>query len=136
MPSCDQTGTFHFHSSTTPGSASLIRLRRRRNSLPRQPPSSATRSSNRSSNVFPSFGVLFRIAWLGSCSKLVKARRIVHENALADAGIGFPHRKLVEELAVIDLEQGRDVGRLPARWRDRIRVRPIGSPDDAVRVRS
>src|SRR6478735_9220815 len=38
-PSCDQTGTSHFHSSTTPGSACLISARSRESILPRQSPS-------------------------------------------------------------------------------------------------
>src|SRR4030081_3259786 len=41
MPSCDQTGLPHFHSSTTPGSASLISFRILPRVFPRQSPSSA-----------------------------------------------------------------------------------------------
>src|SRR5690349_8796943 len=41
MPSCDQTGTFHFHSSTTSGSASLMSFRMRASISPRQSASSA-----------------------------------------------------------------------------------------------
>src|SRR5579862_4524639 len=42
MPSCDQTGVpIHFHSSTTSGSASLMRLRILPRVSPRQSPSSA-----------------------------------------------------------------------------------------------
>src|SRR5690242_3754526 len=50
-PSCDQTGTpgdvafCHFHSSRTPGSASLIRERIRESASPRQSPSSLIFSS-------------------------------------------------------------------------------------------
>src|SRR6516165_4014741 len=41
IPACDHTGTpRHFHSSTTSGSASLIRARSRASSAPRQSPSS------------------------------------------------------------------------------------------------
>src|SRR3954447_10911909 len=41
IPSCDHTGTpLHFHSSTTSGSASLIKARSRPSSSPRQSPSS------------------------------------------------------------------------------------------------
>src|SRR4051812_41317113 len=41
IPSCDHTGTpLHFHSSTTSGSACLIRVRIRLSTLPRQSPSS------------------------------------------------------------------------------------------------
>src|SRR5881296_2258764 len=43
MPSCDQIGVpLHFHSSTTPGSASLMSLRILLRVSPRQSPSSAT----------------------------------------------------------------------------------------------
>src|ERR1043166_6582348 len=45
MPSCDHTGTSHFHSSTTPGTAALIRLRRRASVLPRQSAFSAILAS-------------------------------------------------------------------------------------------
>src|SRR5512139_1900967 len=42
MPSCSHTGTPpHFHASTTSGSASLIRARRRPSIVPRQSPSAA-----------------------------------------------------------------------------------------------
>src|SRR5262245_43877229 len=42
MPSCDHTGVpIHFHSSTTPGSASLMSVRILPRVLPRQSPSSA-----------------------------------------------------------------------------------------------
>src|SRR5262252_3275499 len=40
IPSCDHTGTFHFHSSTTPGSACLMIARTRASVSPRQSPSS------------------------------------------------------------------------------------------------
>src|SRR3954466_4370758 len=45
MPSCDQTGTFHFHSSTISGSAAFTTPRRRLSIAPRHPPSSWMRSS-------------------------------------------------------------------------------------------
>src|SRR5688572_3436756 len=45
IPSCDHTGTFHFHSSTTSGSACLMTARRRASVLPRQPSSSLIRAS-------------------------------------------------------------------------------------------
>src|SRR5215468_4997855 len=41
MPSCDQIGFIHFHSSTTPGSASFRNLRILPRVAPRQSPSSA-----------------------------------------------------------------------------------------------
>src|SRR5256885_1173975 len=48
MPSCDQTGFSHFHSSTTSGSACLMRLRILLRLSPRQSPSSAIRFEMRS----------------------------------------------------------------------------------------
>src|SRR5215813_10424731 len=45
IPSCDHTGTSHFHSSTTPGSACLISARTFASAAPRQPPSSLIRAS-------------------------------------------------------------------------------------------
>ena len=45
IPSRDHTGTLHFHSSTTSGSASRIRARRRPSIVPRQSPSSLILSS-------------------------------------------------------------------------------------------
>src|SRR5688500_4431052 len=46
MPPCDQTGTpRHFHSSTTSGSACLMRARTRASVLPRQSSSSLMRAS-------------------------------------------------------------------------------------------
>src|SRR5262245_36267207 len=46
MPSCSHTGTpLHFHSSTTSGSACLMRLRTRASVSPRQSPSSLTLAS-------------------------------------------------------------------------------------------
>src|SRR5205085_11055410 len=41
IPSCDQTGVVHFHSSTTPGSAALTRARSRESISPRQSPRAA-----------------------------------------------------------------------------------------------
>jgi len=43
IPSCDQTGTFHFHSSVIPRSASRINARMRASVSPRHPPSSRMR---------------------------------------------------------------------------------------------
>src|SRR3546814_14175098 len=63
MPACDHTGTpLHFHSSTTSGSACLMRARTRASVSPRQSLSSALLASiNREgeSPSFPSFGPLF-----------------------------------------------------------------------------
>src|SRR5262244_4530574 len=53
-PSCDHTGTpLHFHSSTTSGSACLIRVRSRESVLPRQSPSSLILASIRSEGDWP-----------------------------------------------------------------------------------
>src|SRR5437868_15332524 len=59
IPSCDQTGTFHFHSSTTSGSASLIKARRRASILPRQSPSSLILPSIIWDAVLSPWGALF-----------------------------------------------------------------------------
>src|ERR1700677_2418111 len=56
IPSCSHTGTpRHFHSSTTSGQASLIRLRTRANVSPRQSPSSFIRASISREGAVPSF---------------------------------------------------------------------------------
>src|SRR5256712_9322975 len=62
----------------------------------------------------------------------VQMRRIIHQDPAPGGRIRGPHRQLVQQAAVIDLEQGRDLGRLAPRRR--VRVRPIGAPDDALRV--
>ena len=55
MPSCDQIGVpFHFHSSTTSGSASLMSLRILARVSPRQSPSSAILSEMSSDADLPS----------------------------------------------------------------------------------
>src|SRR3954468_11963414 len=63
IPACDHTGTpLHFHSSTTSGSACLMRVRPRASVSPRQSPSSLTLasiSSEGESPPFPSFEPLF-----------------------------------------------------------------------------
>src|SRR5271165_1374831 len=63
IPACDHTGTpLHFHSSTTSGSACLMRMRIRASVSPRQPLSSlilASISSVGESPLFPSFELLF-----------------------------------------------------------------------------
>src|SRR6202166_3419951 len=62
IPACDHTGTpLHFHSSTTSGSACLMRIRTRASVSPRQSPSSlilASISREGGSPPFPSFGPL------------------------------------------------------------------------------
>src|SRR5437588_8521217 len=56
IPSCDQTGTLHFHSSTTAGSACLISARTRASVSPRQSPSSSILASIMSEGDLP-FGI-------------------------------------------------------------------------------
>src|SRR6059058_5054554 len=59
IPSCDQIGVpFHFHSSTTSGSASLMSLRILLNVSPRQSPSSAIRWSINSDGDWPGLVVV------------------------------------------------------------------------------
>src|SRR5205809_2922500 len=63
IPACDHTGTpLHFHSSTTSGSACLMRIRTRASVSPRQSPSSlilASISREGESPPCPSFEPLF-----------------------------------------------------------------------------
>src|SRR6516162_4636086 len=65
IPACDHTGTpLHFHSSTTSGSACLMRLRTRASVSPRQSLSSlilASISSDGDSPPFPSFADLLGV---------------------------------------------------------------------------
>ena len=56
------------------------------------------------------------------------------QDLLADAGVRRPDRKLVEQPPVVDLEQRRYVSHLAAGRRHRIRMRPVGAPDDAVGI--
>src|SRR6478736_683102 len=62
IPACSHTGTpLHFHSSTTSGSASLMRLRTRASVSPRQSPSAAILASisrEEEAPPFPSFEVV------------------------------------------------------------------------------
>src|SRR6188508_174718 len=58
IPACDHTGTPHFHSSTTSGSACLMRIRIRASVSPRQSLSSlilASISCEGESSAFPAF---------------------------------------------------------------------------------
>src|SRR6202161_2091870 len=63
IPACSHTGTpLHFHSSTTSGRASLMRLLTRASVSPRQSPSSlilASISRDGESPPFPSFAPVF-----------------------------------------------------------------------------
>src|SRR5215468_269179 len=62
IPACDQTGTpRHFHSSTTSGSACLMRNRTRASVLPLQSPSSLILASisRETERAFSSFALLF-----------------------------------------------------------------------------
>src|SRR3989449_9434478 len=77
-PLCDQTGVpLHFHSSVTPGSASLIRARSRESISPLQSPRSsilASISSDGDSALFD--GLFFMLpAPLGSLFSLALRRR-------------------------------------------------------------
>src|SRR6266513_1986801 len=62
----------------------------------------------------------------------VQTRWIIHQDLAPGGRIRCPHRQLVQQAAVIDLEQGRDLGRLAPRRR--VRVRPVRAPDDALRL--
>src|SRR5260370_8581762 len=63
MPSCDHTGVPHFHSSTTPGSASLISWRILRRVSPRQSPSSVIRFEMSTAADWPWLFMGYRTAW-------------------------------------------------------------------------
>src|SRR5258707_5959846 len=68
-------------------------------------------------------------------SKPVKPCRIVDQNLFAGRRIRRPYRKLIEQTAIVDLKQRLHVGRFSAGRRYRIRMRPIGAPDNAVGIR-
>src|SRR5271169_2487322 len=67
IPSCDQTGFIHFHSSTTSGSAALMSLRILPRVSPRQSPSSAILSEMRSDADWPwlAFDFFMTSSWRG-----------------------------------------------------------------------
>src|SRR3954471_4696814 len=69
-------------------------------------------------------------------SEPVELRRVVDQDLLAHIRIRRPYRKLVEQAAVVDLIERRDVGGFASLDTARIRVRPVRTPDDAVRIRS
>src|SRR5262245_46320916 len=70
IPSCDHTGTpRHFHSSTTSGSACLIKVRIRPSILPRQSPSSLILASISSEADLPCGGALFFICVSRPCCR-------------------------------------------------------------------
>src|SRR6476661_463171 len=76
MPPCDHTGTpRHFHSSTTSGSAALIRARSRASVLPRQSPSSAILASINSDGD-SSLEPLFFMSSPRSCHLLGRRRHL------------------------------------------------------------
>src|SRR5207247_11031116 len=64
--------------------------------------------------------------------KAVQTRWIIHQDLAPGGRIRCPHRQLVQQAAVVDLEQGRDLGRLAPRRR--VRVRPVRAPADALRI--
>src|SRR5690349_3590628 len=67
IPSCSLTGVpIHFHSSTTPGTASLMRARIWPSILPRQSPSSLMRASIRCDGDAVFDGALFAAARFGA----------------------------------------------------------------------
>src|SRR5437870_13148782 len=68
-------------------------------------------------------------------SEPVKPRRIVDQDLFADRRIRRPYWKLIEQTAVVDLKQRRDLGRLAAGRRHRARMRPIRAPKDTAGIR-
>src|SRR5579862_9192164 len=99
MPSCSHTGTpRHFHSSTTPGQASLMRLRTRASVSPRQSPSSLIRASISRDGEVPAFAfvaALLAFVLVGAISFLeVSPSSMLHPHAYNDCptirtGIGL-----------------------------------------------
>ena len=69
------------------------------------------------------------------CSKLVNPCRVVHQDLLSDLWIRRPHRMLVQQTSVIDLERRRHVGRRPPGRHEPVRMRPVRAPDNAVGIR-
>src|SRR5882762_6747307 len=74
MPSCDQTGLSHFHSSTTSGAASLMSLRILLSVFPRQSPSSAIRFEMSSDADLPSPSPEFFMKRILESSEIVVAQ--------------------------------------------------------------
>src|SRR2546429_6489194 len=88
MPSRDQTGFIHFHSSTTSGSASLMSLRILLRVSPRQSPSSAILCEMSSDADWPWLAPDF---FMSSSQKfqvyLSHSRRPAEGNKLPDAAV-------------------------------------------------
>src|SRR5438445_3363311 len=96
MPSCDQIGVpIHFHSSTTSGSASLIRLRILPRVSPRQSPSSAIlfEMSSDADWPWPAPDFFMFSSWKFQKKGYVKFRRagvaFGHSPSLGDDGVGL-----------------------------------------------
>src|SRR5436305_14412022 len=88
-PSCDQTGVPHFHSSTTPGSASLIRARSRESISPLQSSSSSILASISSDGDSALFDGLFFMLLASPCVAFFLAlRRHSAASTASTAGSG------------------------------------------------
>src|SRR4051794_21564001 len=99
MPPSDQTGTLHFHSSTTAGSASWMSARTRASAWPRQPPSSAIRPSISRAGGSPPVGApFFMRAVLLPCAVGVDERLA---QRLGDGGVGELALQHVEALGEV-----------------------------------
>src|SRR3569832_1789559 len=80
MPSCSHTGTpIHFHSTTTSGSACLMRPRRRLSIAPRQSPSCRMRASISCDGDSPGLALVLSLLLIMSTS----ASRLDHLPAIA-----------------------------------------------------
>src|SRR5258708_14988814 len=64
--------------------------------------------------------------------KAVQTRWIIHQDLAPGGRIRCPHRQLVQQAAVVDLEQRRERRCLAPLCR--VRVRPVRAPDDALRI--
>src|SRR5712691_2564764 len=132
IPACDHTGTpLHFHSSTTSGSACLMRLRTRASVSPRQSLSSlilASISPEGESPPFPSSAPLLLVFMVMSVSLLIdfgldEAGEI--SQRILPAEIARFHRNGVGNSFLHDVHLGAD-GYLPERHRHLHFARQIG----------
>src|SRR5437762_1737851 len=65
--------------------------------------------------------------------EIVQPGRVVDQNLAANRSAAGPERQLVQRQAVVDIEKRRHCIELPA-GNCVMRVRPVGTPEDALRV--
>src|SRR5260370_20149196 len=76
--------------------------------------------------------VLRRVDVFAVRLETVKPGRVVDEDLLARRRVGRPDCELVQQASIVDLVKLQHVGRLADGAC--IRVRPIGAPNDAIRI--